>query len=225
MHIVLAHVLPKFEAISGDLHLTAMRRGVRGASVRVWQIACGVSGHDYLRHASRDRIFLRCATCGRETPGWHIDVAIGRGARSRARRLSALVAVLVSVSLTGGLAQARTSGQGVDIPKEATALEGRPTVRIDVTKGGATRRELAADEAARHRLRIRIEKGQYFWVDRGNEPLTPRSAGAFTYLSSPEPGRYIRFTHLNDTIEYVEHVDMPFGSVTYWGELRIAIGK
>jgi len=224
MHIELTHVLPKFEAIMGDLHLAPVRQGLRRASVRARQIACGVSGHDYLRHASPDRIFLRCATCGRETPGWHIGIAIGRG-RSRARRVGTVVAVLVSVALTTGLAQARTVGQGVDIPKEATALEGRPTVRIDVTRGGATRRELATEEAAGHRLRIRIEKGQYFWVDRGNEPLTPRSAGAFTYLSSSEPGRYIRFTYLNDTVEYVEHVDMPFGSVTYWGELRIVIGK
>jgi hypothetical protein len=99
MHIELTHVLPKF-AISGDLHLTAVRQGLRRASVRARQIACGVSGHDYLRHASPDRIFLRCATCNRETPGWHIDVAIRGGVRSRARRLGAVVAVVVS-SRTG----------------------------------------------------------------------------------------------------------------------------
>jgi hypothetical protein len=32
-------------------------------------------------------------------------------------------------------------------------------------------------------------------------------------------------TRLNDRVSYVEHVDLASGSVTWWGELRIVIGK
>jgi hypothetical protein len=44
-------------------------------------------------------------------------------------------------------------------------------------------------------------------------------------LTSAEPGRYVRFKRINDRIAYVEHVDTAFGSVTYWGELRIVLDR
>lgn len=125
-------------------------------------------------------------------------------------------------------AYARTQGPGslpVGIPGNATALEGIPEVRLDVTPEGAIRRQLGAEEAARSRLRIQIAGGRFFWASRDGEPLRASSAGAFTYLSSNEPGRYIRFRRLNDRLTYVEHVDTEVGSVTYWGELRIVVGN
>ena len=60
---------------------------------------------------------------------------------------------------------------------------------------------------------------------RGDEPLTVSSSGAFTYLSSNEPGKYIRLTKVGDKLEYVEHVDKDFTSVTFWGELRVVMKK
>jgi hypothetical protein len=66
--------------------------------------------------------------------------------------------------------------------------------------------------------------GQFYWTTRGNRLLHLNSSGEFTYLSS-EPGQYIRFTRLNDKISYVEHVDLALGSVTWFGELRIVVGK
>ena len=34
---------------------------------------CRLRGHDNLLHFGENRIFLRCTSCGRETPGWAID--------------------------------------------------------------------------------------------------------------------------------------------------------
>jgi hypothetical protein len=34
------------------------------------QAMCGLQGHDNLLQFERDRIFLKCATCGHESPGW-----------------------------------------------------------------------------------------------------------------------------------------------------------
>lgn len=93
--------------------------------------------------------------------------------------------------------------QGVQIPSTATALEGVPAVRIDSAEQRTTRRVLGKAEADENRLKVNIE---------------------FTYLSS-DPGRYIRLRKLNDRISYVEHIDMSSQSVTYWGELRIVVGK
>jgi hypothetical protein len=43
--------------------------------VQVEQAMCGLHGHDTLLHFDENRIFLRCASCGHETPGWEIGKA------------------------------------------------------------------------------------------------------------------------------------------------------
>jgi hypothetical protein len=111
------------------------------------------------------------------------------------------------------------------LPHDATGLEGVPQVRVDVTRETTTRRELDRSEAARSPLAIRIADGRFYWASRGDRPLAPTPSGDFTYLSSAEPGRYVRIRRLNDTLTYVEHIDTEFGSVTYWGELRVVLSR
>jgi hypothetical protein len=135
-------------------------------------------------------------------------------------------ALLACVSLTvrHTVAQETPRPQPVEIPASATSLEGIPTVRIDSAEGGTRRRVLDPAEAAKARLTVRVVDGQFYWTSRGNRLLHLNSSGEFTYLSS-EPGQYIRLTRLNDRISYVEHVDITSGTVTWFGELRIVIGK
>jgi hypothetical protein len=54
---------------------------------------CGLSGHEMLRHFEADRLSLRCAHCGAETPGWNIDVnpAFQRGRERVATRRDLIV--------------------------------------------------------------------------------------------------------------------------------------
>jgi hypothetical protein len=40
---------------------------------RVRQMVCGMHGHDSLLQFEQDRMFLRCASCGHESPGWVLD--------------------------------------------------------------------------------------------------------------------------------------------------------
>lgn len=42
---------------------------------RVRQMWCGLHGHDTLLQFEQDRMFLRCASCGHETPGWELNEA------------------------------------------------------------------------------------------------------------------------------------------------------
>jgi hypothetical protein len=37
------------------------------------QMFCALRGHDILLHLEHDRISLRCASCGHETPGWDLN--------------------------------------------------------------------------------------------------------------------------------------------------------
>lgn len=46
---------------------------------------CGLHGHDALLSYERGRIFLRCTSCGHETPGWEIRASAGSRASRPAR--------------------------------------------------------------------------------------------------------------------------------------------
>lgn len=39
---------------------------------RVRQMFCGIHGHDDLLQFERDRMFLKCVSCGHESPGWEL---------------------------------------------------------------------------------------------------------------------------------------------------------
>jgi hypothetical protein len=132
--------------------------------------------------------------------------------------------ITLGPGLAGPHAQATSEPQRVQLPSGAATLEGVPTVRIDTSQQSATRKVLTPAEAKRHPLTVSKIGGQYYWASRENKLLQLNSSGPYTYLSA-EPGSYIRFTRIHDRIDYVEHLDSPLGSVTWWGELRIVIGK
>jgi hypothetical protein len=45
---------------------------VTGVLDRVRQMYCGLHGHDSLLSFEQDRMFLKCTSCGHESPGWEI---------------------------------------------------------------------------------------------------------------------------------------------------------
>jgi hypothetical protein len=123
-----------------------------------------------------------------------------------------------------GHAMAQSQAGPPLIPSGASALEGTPSAKVEASPERSERRELDT-RGHTDDLRIRIVDGRYYWASRQDRPLTLTQSGEFTYLSSSEPGQYIRFRRMNDRTAYVEHVDMGLRSVTYWGELRIVLGK
>ena len=46
-----------------------------GARVFDWlrQTLCGLHGHDTMLHFEQERMSLRCASCGHQTPGWELN--------------------------------------------------------------------------------------------------------------------------------------------------------
>jgi hypothetical protein len=40
---------------------------------RVREAFCGLHGHDSLLQFQQDRMFLKCASCGHESPGWELN--------------------------------------------------------------------------------------------------------------------------------------------------------
>jgi hypothetical protein len=46
-----------------------------GGRVLDWvrQLVCGFHGHDALLQFGEDRMFLRCVSCGHQSPGWTLD--------------------------------------------------------------------------------------------------------------------------------------------------------
>lgn len=65
--------------ITRGLHEVDATRPESGVIARVVgplrQIFCGLHGHDAMLQFERDRMFLRCVSCGHETPGWELNEA------------------------------------------------------------------------------------------------------------------------------------------------------
>ena len=40
---------------------------------RIRQVFCGLHGHDSLLQFEQDRMFLKCVSCGHESPGWELN--------------------------------------------------------------------------------------------------------------------------------------------------------
>lgn len=40
---------------------------------RIRQAFCGLHGHDALLQFEHDRMFLKCVSCGHESPGWELN--------------------------------------------------------------------------------------------------------------------------------------------------------
>jgi hypothetical protein len=40
---------------------------------RVRQMWCGLHGHDSMLQFEQERMYLRCVSCGHETPGWELN--------------------------------------------------------------------------------------------------------------------------------------------------------
>ena len=63
--------------VTEELHAADAIQKDEGVGTRVVerlrQMFCGLHGHDTLLQFQQDRIFLRCATCGHETPGWELN--------------------------------------------------------------------------------------------------------------------------------------------------------
>jgi hypothetical protein len=90
-----------YSILSGEGNQTASDEGTTdgfGGRVidRLRQMYCGMHGHDSLLQFQQDRMFLRCASCGHETPGWSLNEAPPTiTMRADARRLSLMRPQLV----------------------------------------------------------------------------------------------------------------------------------
>lgn len=54
--------------------------------MKVRQMFCGMHGHDSLLQFEQDRMFLRCTSCGHESPGWSLTDAPPTAKPGDARR-------------------------------------------------------------------------------------------------------------------------------------------
>src|SRR5262245_23072465 len=46
-----------------------------GVMDRVRQLLCGLHGHETLLQFEHDRMFLKCVSCGHQSPGWDLTEA------------------------------------------------------------------------------------------------------------------------------------------------------
>ena len=53
----------------------------------IGELCCGLQGHTMMTQFERNRLFLQCASCGRQSPGWTLaETPPKRALRGDARR-------------------------------------------------------------------------------------------------------------------------------------------
>lgn len=71
-----------------------------GAAVleRLGRVFCGMQGHEHMLKSAEGRLFLRCVTCGHESPGWDVPIRVraAKVTEVRARRMPPLPAKRVA---------------------------------------------------------------------------------------------------------------------------------
>ena len=68
------------EQVVTALPVGVVRNLLSRATRSIQTAVCGLQGHDPLLQVSEGRMFLRCTSCGHETPGWTTSA---RGPRRR----------------------------------------------------------------------------------------------------------------------------------------------
>lgn len=43
---------------------------------QIGQLLCAMQGHDHMLQHTEGRVFLRCVTCGHESPGWDVPTRV-----------------------------------------------------------------------------------------------------------------------------------------------------
>jgi hypothetical protein len=159
-----------------------------------------------------------------DATGMHRAFDDRRRIRMTTRPPWAVSVFLVLVLLTLASGQTAPRPERVEIPKMGI-LQGVPTIRIDSAEDRTTRQVLDPAEASQNPLKVRVRDGRFYWASHDNRPLQAYSSGAYTFLTSDEPGSYIRLTMLDNKISYLEHIDLKErGCVTWWGEIKVFVG-
>jgi hypothetical protein len=66
----IADRLSVIETTTSDADVRRAHSVRKGVLARLSQLYCGLHGHDNLMHFEKKRVYLQCASCGHETPGW-----------------------------------------------------------------------------------------------------------------------------------------------------------
>lgn len=70
------HRIPMSTASMPATDVGELNDGIVGRVLaRFRQFWCGLRGHDTLMQFEKERVFLQCASCGHESPGWALTEA------------------------------------------------------------------------------------------------------------------------------------------------------
>src|SRR5262249_45448167 len=113
---------------------------------------------------------------------------------------------------------------------QPVVMDAKPTVRIYSDASSTTRSVLSKADQDNSRIRIAKQGNRYIWVSRENTELMHQASGAFHYFIDPHGGGYVKVFDREKVpksskstptpgprYEYMEHVTLLLGSITYWG--------
>ena len=113
---------------------------------------------------------------------------------------------------------------------QPVVLDAKPTTKVESDANSTTRSVLSKADQDKYPVRIAKKGNQYIWVSRENAELVHHLSGAVHYFIDPTGGGYVKvldtfkipkFPKSTRTpgprYEYMEHVSLLLGTITYWG--------
>jgi len=113
---------------------------------------------------------------------------------------------------------------------QPVVLDAKPTVLIFSDASSTTRSVLSKAAQDNSRIRIAKQGNRYIWVSRENAELVLQLSGAVHYFIDPHGGGYVKVLDTHKLLkspkstrtpgpryEYMEHVSLLLGTITYWG--------
>lgn len=116
------------------------------------------------------------------------------------------------------------------VAEPKTVFDGRPSVRVATNAEGSKALPVPLAEASNLHCVISLIDGKLYWASRENRPMTVFESGAFFVFVADGGAGYVKvikpdmkeaaslFGETETRYDYVEHLTLGLGSMTYYGK-------
>ncbi len=94
---------------------------------------------------------------------------------------------------------------------------GTPLTKASCDVQGCKHEQLVASRSSQFESVITRAGKDYIWTSREGVALSKSSSGAFDLFKGPGTSGYIKITNQSDQCLYMEHLQLAFQTITYWG--------
>ena len=108
-----------------------------------------------------------------------------------------------------------------NIQPDFNVINGRPKVKIEAGPESATKYNLDDSKQLEYTLSLVREGNEIRWKTRENKPMIHTASGIYDYFINPTGSGYVKVLKSDEGCEYLEHLNLHFGTINYYGECDV----